>query len=85
MRDSWSIATALEVGPRPKRLRSPQGVALTALAGLLLGVGEVAEVDTRVPHLFGSTGEQPAEVLSLFGRHGARMHVRARSGQTSSG
>jgi transcriptional regulator with XRE-family HTH domain len=46
---------------------------------LVLGPGEVAEFDTRVPHWFGSTGDQPAEVLSLFGRHGERMHVRASS------
>ena len=46
---------------------------------VVLGPGEVAEFDTRVPHWFGSTGEQPAEVLSLFGRQGERMHVRARS------
>jgi transcriptional regulator with XRE-family HTH domain len=44
---------------------------------LVLGPGEVAEFDTRVPHWFGSTGEEPAEVLSLFGREGERMHVRA--------
>lgn len=44
---------------------------------LVLGPGEVAEFDTLVPHWFGSTGEQPAEVLSLFGRAGERMHVRA--------
>lgn len=46
---------------------------------LVLGPGEVAEFDTREPHWFGSTGEEPAEVLSLFGRHGERMHVRASS------
>ena len=44
---------------------------------LVLGPGEVAEFDTQVPHWFGSTGDQAAEVLSLFGRHGERMHVRA--------
>jgi transcriptional regulator with XRE-family HTH domain len=43
---------------------------------LVLGVGEAAEFDTRVPHWFGSTGEGPAEVLSIFGRPGERMHVR---------
>jgi transcriptional regulator with XRE-family HTH domain len=48
---------------------------------LVLGPGEVAEFDTQVPHWFGSTGDQAAEVLSLFGRHGERMHVRAKSGQ----
>jgi transcriptional regulator with XRE-family HTH domain len=46
---------------------------------LVLGPGEVAEFDTQVPHWFGSTGDQPAEVLSLFGRQGERMHVRAKS------
>ena len=46
---------------------------------LVLGPGEVAEFDTQVPHWFGSTGEQPAEVLSIFGRAGERMHVRASS------
>lgn len=46
---------------------------------LVLGPGEVAEFDTAEPHWFGSTGEGPAEVLSLFGRHGERMHVRAGS------
>ena len=43
---------------------------------LVLGPGEVAEFDTRTPHWFGSTGEEPAEVLSVFGRHGEEMHVR---------
>jgi transcriptional regulator with XRE-family HTH domain len=44
---------------------------------VVLGVGEVAEFDTRVPHWFGSTGQQPAEVLSVFGPQGERMHRRA--------
>jgi transcriptional regulator with XRE-family HTH domain len=42
---------------------------------LVLGVGEAAEFDTQVPHWFGSTGEEPAEVLSIFARPGERMHV----------
>jgi transcriptional regulator with XRE-family HTH domain len=46
---------------------------------LVLGVGEAAEFDTQVPHWFGSTGEEPAEVLSVFGRPGERMLVRASS------
>ncbi|MEU0642351.1 helix-turn-helix domain-containing protein [Streptomyces umbrinus] len=45
---------------------------------VVLGPGEAAEFDTRVPHWFGSTGEGPVEFLSLFGRQGERMHVRAR-------
>ena len=44
---------------------------------LVLGVGEAAEFDTQVPHWFGSTGDGPAEVLSIFGRPGERMQVRA--------
>ncbi|MFI6760862.1 helix-turn-helix domain-containing protein [Micromonospora sp. NPDC050417] len=46
---------------------------------LLLGPGEAAEFDTRVPHWFGSGDAEPVEVLSLFGRQGERAHLRARS------
>lgn len=46
---------------------------------LVLGPGEVAEFDTRMPHWFGSTGGRPAEVLSLFGRQGERTHLRLTS------
>jgi transcriptional regulator with XRE-family HTH domain len=42
---------------------------------MVLDAGEVVEFDTQVPHWFGSTGEEPAEVLSLFGRQGERMHA----------
>ena len=42
----------------------------------VLGPGEVAEFDTKVPHWFGSTGEGPAEILSIFGRPGERMKTR---------
>ncbi len=45
---------------------------------LVLRPGEAAEFDTRVPHWFGSLGDGPVEVLSLFGRQGERAHVRAR-------
>jgi transcriptional regulator with XRE-family HTH domain len=45
---------------------------------LILGPGEVAEFDTRVPHWFGSTGAAAVEVLSLFGPQGERLHVRAK-------
>ncbi len=44
----------------------------------VLGPGEIAEFDTTVPHWFGSTGAGPAEILSIFGRPGERMHVRTR-------
>ena len=52
---------------------------------VVLSPGEVADFDTRVPHWFGSTGEQPVEVLSLFGSQGERMHVRAKSPKEPSG
>ncbi len=44
---------------------------------LALTPGEAVEFDTHVPHAF-ATGDQPAEVLCLFGPQGERMHVRAR-------
>lgn len=52
---------------------------------LVLGPGEVAEFDTRVPHWFGSAGDPSVEVLSLFGPQGERMHVRAKSGKERAG
>ncbi|MEV6952517.1 helix-turn-helix domain-containing protein [Streptomyces sp. NPDC051183] len=45
---------------------------------LVLGSGEAAEWDTRLPHWFGSADGRPVEILSLFGRQGERMHVRAK-------
>jgi len=41
----------------------------------LLGPGEAAEFSTLVPHWLGSTGEGPVEILSIFGREGARVHL----------
>jgi transcriptional regulator with XRE-family HTH domain len=49
---------------------------------LVLDAGEVAEFDTQTPHWFGSTGDEPAEVLSIFGRPGERIHVHASSRAT---
>ncbi|GAA3623594.1 hypothetical protein GCM10022236_27470 [Microlunatus ginsengisoli] len=45
---------------------------------LALGAGEAAEFDTRVPHWLGSTVDEPAEILSMFGPPGERVHARAR-------
>jgi Cupin domain len=44
---------------------------------LTMGPGEAAEFDTCLPHWFGCAGEGPVEILSLFGRQGERLHVRA--------
>jgi len=51
---------------------------LLAERDLVLRAGEAAEFDTRLPHWFGCADDQPVEILSLFGRQGERMHVRAR-------
>ncbi|GAA3797453.1 MULTISPECIES: helix-turn-helix domain-containing protein [Amycolatopsis] len=45
---------------------------------VILTPGEAAEFDTRTPHWFGNPGPEPAEILSLFGPQGERLHVRAR-------
>jgi len=43
---------------------------------LSLGPGEAAEFDTRVQHWIGNTdGDQPAELLMLFGAQGERAHL----------
>ena len=46
---------------------------------VVLGPGEVAEFDTRLPHWFGGVDARRVEFLSIFGREGQRMHTRARS------
>jgi transcriptional regulator with XRE-family HTH domain len=48
---------------------------------IVMGPGEAAEFDTRNPHWFGSAGS-PVEILSMFGKHGERIHVRARTKTT---
>ncbi|HWM05340.1 MAG TPA: cupin domain-containing protein, partial [Actinophytocola sp.] len=45
---------------------------------VVLGPGEAAEFETRLPHWFGAAGQEPVEILSLFGKQGERMHVRAK-------
>lgn len=50
---------------------------------LVLGPGEAAEFDTRVPHAIVGADKRPVELLSLFGAQGERMHVRARSSSRS--
>ena len=45
----------------------------------VLGPGDIASFDTQIPHWFGSTGEQPVEILSIYSRPGEHMHVRIKS------
>ncbi|MGW1193104.1 cupin domain-containing protein [Streptomyces sp. NPDC002559] len=45
---------------------------------MVMGPGEAAEFDTRLPHRFGPAEDSPVEILNLFGPQGERVHVRAR-------
>lgn len=45
---------------------------------LVMGPGEAAEFDTRVPHWFGPADDGSVELLSLFGEQGQRAHTRVR-------
>jgi transcriptional regulator with XRE-family HTH domain len=81
-------------GPRPgdAGLKTHEGYewiyVLSGRLRLILGEhdfvlteGEVAEFDTRLPHSISNPGPEAAEVLTLFGPQGERMHVRARPRQ----
>jgi hypothetical protein len=54
----------------------------SAATTLILGPGEVAESDTRVPRWLGSAGDQSVEIVSLVGRRGERIHVRSATRRT---
>ena len=47
----------------------------------MLEPGDTASFDTTEPHWFGSTGAEPAEILSIFSRPGERMTVRTTPAQ----
>jgi transcriptional regulator with XRE-family HTH domain len=85
----WKVVIPPE---RERQLRTHDGYEwLYVLSGqmrlilgdhdITMGPGEVAEFDTRLPHWFGPTGDQPVEILSVHGSHGQRMHVRAAPAQ----
>lgn len=57
---------------------SGRGRLVLADHDVVLKVGEAAEFDTRLPHWFGSAGEGPVEIISLFGPQGERIQVRTR-------
>ncbi|MEV0646163.1 XRE family transcriptional regulator [Phytomonospora sp. NPDC050363] len=46
----------------------------------VMGAGEAAEFDCRIPHWFGAAGRGVVEVLSLFGKQGERIHLRTGRG-----
>ena len=83
---AWKTVIPPESGE--PELRSHEGYEwLYVLAGqvrllladhdITMSPGEAAEFDTHLPHWFGAAGDQPVEVLSLLGRQGERIHVRA--------
>ena len=51
---------------------------------IVMAAGEAAEFDTKNPHWFGAAGARPVELLSMFGKQGERIHLRARSSAASS-
>ena len=86
-----TFKTVIDGGPRPPEpaLKVHEGYEwLYVLSGrlrmvledqdLVVRPGEAAEFDTRIPHWFGPADDQPVEFLSIFGKQGERMHVRAR-------
>lgn len=44
---------------------------------IVLTDGEAAEFDTRLPHWFGNADSRGVEFLSLFGKQGERIHLKA--------
>ena len=83
---AWKVVISPERGE--PELRTHEGFEwLFVLAGrlrllladrdLVLGPGEVAEFDPRHAHGFGPADDRPVELLSLLGKQGERIHVRA--------
>jgi transcriptional regulator with XRE-family HTH domain len=84
-RQAWKIVIpAGQVTPEPRTHDGHEWIYVLSgdvrfLLGdedLVLRAGDVADFDTLVPHWFGSTGERPSEILSIFERPGERMNVR---------
>lgn len=83
---AWKILVpSTQTSPKPRRHDGFEWLCvlsgrLRVVLGdqdLTLDVGDAVEFDTQVPHWFGSTGDGPVEVLSIFGRPGERVHLRA--------
>jgi transcriptional regulator with XRE-family HTH domain len=84
---AWKIVIPVsKVNPEPRAHDGYEWIyVLSGRMRLILGdqdwvlvPGEVADFDTRVPHWFGSTGKEPAEILSIFLRPGERLTVRTK-------
>jgi transcriptional regulator with XRE-family HTH domain len=88
---AWKIVIpTTKVRPEPRAHDGHEWICvLSGRLRLVLGdrdwvlrPGDVAEFGTQVPHWFGSTGEEPAEILSIFSRPGERMTIRTPPTQT---
>ena len=84
-RQAWKIVIPTgKVTPEPRSHEGHEWIyVLSGDVRFVLGerdtvlrTGDVAAFDTSVPHWFGSTGDRPAEILSIFQRPGERMTVR---------
>ena len=82
---AWKIVIPTsKVNPEPRAHDGHEWIyVLSGKVRLIVGEkdwvlepGEVAEFDTAVPHWFGATGHEPAEILSIFTRPGEQMSVR---------
>lgn len=82
---AWKIVIPTsKIDPEPRAHDGHEWIyVLSGQVRLVLGEedwvlqpGEIAEFDTHIPHWFGSTGQAPAELLSIFGRPGEHMFVR---------
>jgi transcriptional regulator with XRE-family HTH domain len=82
---AWKIILPIgEVTPKPRAHDGSERIYV--LSGRMrlvlgdedwvLGPGEIAEFDTEVPHWFGCAGNEPTEILSIFGRPGERTAAR---------
>jgi transcriptional regulator with XRE-family HTH domain len=89
---AWKIVIpADKVDPEPRTHDGHEWIyVLSGQVRLVLGdrdqvlvPGDVVEFTTQQPHWFGSTGQEPAEILSIFSRPGERMSVRTPPEQRS--
>ncbi|MFZ2014625.1 MAG: XRE family transcriptional regulator [Nocardioides sp.] len=81
---AWKIVIpTTQVTPEPRAHDGYEWIyVLSGRVRLILGdqdrvldPGEIATFETQVPHWFGSTGDEPAEILSIFGRPGEQTSV----------
>ena len=84
-RQAWKIVIPTgKVTPEPRAHDGHEWIyVLSGQVRFVLGdddsvlrPGDVASFDTQVPHWFGSTGDRPAEILSIFERPGEQMNLR---------